>query len=35
MFDCLLVAASKGHRWKTVAADRVDVPSYVVEELMR
>jgi len=35
MFDCLLVAASKSHRWKTVAADRVDVPSYVVEELMR
>jgi hypothetical protein len=35
MFDCWLVAASKSHRWKTVAADRVDVPSYVVEELMR
>ena len=33
--DCWLVTASKSHRWKTVAADRVDVPSYVVEELMR
>ena len=32
--DCWLVAASKSHRRKTVAADRVDVPSYVLKELM-
>ena len=32
--DCWLVDASTSHRWKPVAADRVDVPSYVLEELM-
>jgi hypothetical protein len=31
---CWLVDASTSHRWKPVAADRVDVPSYVLEELM-
>jgi hypothetical protein len=32
--DCWLVDASTSHRWKPVAAHRVDVPSYVLEELM-
>ena len=33
-FDCWLVDASTSHRWKPVAADRVDVPSYILEELI-
>jgi hypothetical protein len=35
LVKCRECAGEGQHRWKTVAADRVDVPSYVLKELMR